>query len=160
MSIDQSILWNDLALNSKAATQTAELSQPKDTKQMDKMATFNCINQSIFILLICFRYSLSILTKLPAQFSKCRCGLSPSEQLPQVEATTQFGMVQNGGGLLKRAPGLGEPRCCRLDQILLGMLLTEAYSVSVTGHNAGVQLNTLKSLVYGVLFLISVKLKG
>lgn len=128
---------------------------------MDKMATFNCINQSIFILLICFRYSLSILTKLPAQFSKCHCGLSPSEQLPQVEATTQFAMVQNnGGGLLKGAPGLGELRCCRLDQILLGMLLTEAYSVSDTGHNAGVQLNTLNSLVYGVLFLISVKLKG
>jgi len=75
-----------------------------------------------------------------------------------VEATTQFDMVQNnGGGLLKRHPLLGEPRCCRLDWILLAMLLIEAYSVSVTAHSAGAQLNILKSLFYGVLFLISFK---
>ena len=104
---------------------------------------------------------LSILTKLPAQFSKCHCGLSPSEQLPKVEATTQFGMVQNNrGGLLKRDPVLGELRCCMLDRILLAMLLIEAYSVSVTGHNTGVQLNILKSPFYGFLLLISFKVKG
>lgn len=52
MSIDQSILQNDLALNSKAATQTVELSQPKGTKQMNKIATFHCINQSILIIAV------------------------------------------------------------------------------------------------------------
>lgn len=76
-------------------------------------------------------------------------------------ATTQFGMVQNNrGGLLKRDPELEELRCCRLDWILLAMLLIEAYSVFVTGHSAGVQLNILKSLFYGGLFLISFKVKG
>lgn len=59
-----------------------------------------------------------------------------------MKATTQFGMVQNNrGGFLERDPVLGEPRCCRLDQILLAMLPLEAYSMSVTGIGTGVQLN-------------------
>lgn len=119
------------------------------------MATLNCINRAIFILPVSpdFCYLLLILTKLPAQFSKHHCGLSHIPAAPplptprnlwraQSEGYPQFGMVQNNrGGLLKRDPVLGEPRGCRLDQILLAMLFLDAYSMSVTGHGAGAQLN-------------------
>lgn len=84
------------------------------------MVALSCINQSILsinqsslylFLLICFWYILSTLTKLAAPFSKCHCGLSPGEQLPKAEATTQSGMLQNnGGGLLKGDLVLGELR--------------------------------------------------